>query len=66
MENNEKEIGKIRQAMIIWKKDWKYFGYTDNLKNIELEQFDDNKIWEIINIEITWAKALKLFGKEKI
>ena len=65
LENNEKEIGKIRQAMITWKKDWKYFGYTDNFKNIELEQFDDNKIWEIVNIEITWAKALKLFGKER-
>jgi len=63
LKNNKQEIWKIRKTMITWKKDWKYYGYTDNYKNIELNIFDENKIWQITDIEITWAIALKLFGK---
>ena len=62
LENNKKEIWKIRQAMIIWKKNWKYFGYTDNFKNIELDLFDENNIWKIIEVKIKDAIALKLFA----
>ena len=62
LENNKKEIWKIRQAMIIWKKNWKYFGYTDNFKNIELDLFDENNIWKIVEVKIKDAIALKLFA----
>jgi len=64
-ENNQKEIWKIRKIMITWKKqkDWKtiYHWYTDNFKNIEIEQFPENLIWKITKAKITNWIALKLF-----
>jgi len=61
LKNNKKEIWKIRPAMIVGKKEWKYYGYTDNYKNIELEKFDENKIWKITDIKIKDNISLKLF-----
>jgi len=77
LENNKKEIWKTRKTMIVWKKtnqtnnpenpnkSWNtvFYWYTDNFKNIELENFDESKIWEIVEVEIKDAIALKLFGK---
>jgi len=64
-ENNQKEIWKICQAIIVWKKEWKYYGYTRNFKNLEIGKFPENKIWEIVDIKITNWIALKLFWEYK-
>jgi len=61
LENNKKELWKEKKAIIVWKKQNMYYGYTDNMKNIELENFDENKIWQIVSIKIKDAIALKLF-----
>lgn len=63
LENNKKEIWQIKEAMIVWKKGEKYYGYTENMKNIELDNFDESKIWEIVKVKITDAISLKLFGE---
>ena len=65
-ENNKKEIWKVRQAMIVdskKNKNWKkiFYWYTDNFKNVEIENFPIKKIGKIINIKITDGISLKLF-----
>jgi len=62
LENNKKEIGKTRKAMIVWKKDGKFYWYTDNFKNIELDFLNKKDIGKIIDVNIKDAIALKLFG----
>lgn len=64
LQNNKKEIWKIRQAMIVGKKNETRYGYTDNMKNIELNNFDEKKIWKITNIKVQDAISLKLFGTD--
>ncbi len=63
--NNKQEIWKIRKTMIIWKKinKWQtiFYWYTDNFKNIEIDNFDIKKIWQIVKIKIKDWIALKLF-----
>ena len=63
LENNKKEIWETKEAIIVWKKKNIYYGYTKDMKNIELENFDENKIWEIVNVKIKDAISLKLFGE---
>ncbi len=63
LENNKKDIWKTKKAMIVWKKENTYYGYTEDMKNIELDNFDEDKIWDIVDIKITWSIPLKLFGE---
>lgn len=62
LENNKKEIGKEKEVMIVGKKGWKFYGYTDNFKNIELDFWDEKDIWKIKKVKIKDAIALKLFA----
>lgn len=63
-ENNNKEIWKIKKAMIVGKKNGQYFGYTDDMKNIELSTFNETNIWKIIDVKIIDSISLKIFWKE--
>lgn len=70
-ENNEHEIWRTREVMISRKlKDGKYFGYTDNMKNIIIEPGSLLPVtsyqWDIVGqfskVTIIWSEAFKLFG----
>lgn len=65
--NNQKEIWDTKKVMISrLLKNNKYFGYTDNMKNIVIENNPADqklKIWDFANINITWWESFKLYGE---
>lgn len=65
-ENNLAEQGSIRTMMINQIQDRAIIGYSDNMKNIIINDFpaDHNyQTWQFINVKIVWSEAFKLFGE---
>ncbi len=64
-DNNQNEIWDVKKVMISRRlKNNKYFGYTENMKNIIVEGNDrDIKIWDFTDMKISWWESFKLYGK---
>lgn len=64
IKNNQEEIWKIKDSIIVWKKNNIRYWYTDNMKNIEVKDFDEKNVWKITKIKVQETIALKLFGTQ--
>lgn len=65
-ENNQQEIWTIKTAMINEiDKEGKLFGYTDNMKQIVIDNYPKQAIavWSIVSVRITDGKVFKLEGE---
>lgn len=66
LENNQKEIGLIKEVMITTSEDNQLVWYDDRMKNIIIDYpFPDGikKVWDYMNVKITKPWSLKLFGE---
>lgn len=62
-QNNEKEIGKTTTILINKIHAWITEGYTDNMKQVLLEDIHTYKKGEFIDVEIVKAIPFKLYAK---
>ncbi len=64
LENNEKEVGQIKQVLVTKSYgDGTYLGYDEKMKNIIISSNKSLQVWDFVDIQITKAEPLKLFGK---